>query len=400
MVVSCTLGERRFLLASGLGLTLAVGCASPAPPRPPSLRLPEIASKLEGKRVDDVVRLTWLTSSKTTDGVAIHGPVTAIICREMDRGASLAKPKGLCNAIQRIAVPAGPSVVEDALPLDLRTGTPTLLVYKVELLNASGRSAGRSEPVYVAGGAAPSPVGEITISARRKAALIQWRVQPGDSPRETTMELLRTTTTSQGTSEQMNPVRRTPGQPFPRTVKAPDPKEVSGSKGPAGQLLLTTETKNDGQASHADPGGMLDAMVRDSGSYVYVAQRIRKVSLEGHDLEIRGVASPPVAFTYRDTFAPGVPLGLISVPGTGFGGPPSIDLSWDPSSESDLLGYNVYRRSGSGAFVRLNPEPTPSSSYRDMQVSPGHSYAYRVTAIDRQGNESAPSSEIHETLRQ
>jgi fibronectin type 3 domain-containing protein len=88
----------------------------------------------------------------------------------------------------------------------------------------------------------------------------------------------------------------------------------------------------------------------------------------------------------------------VLVPGGGFGESQSIDLAWDANLETDMLGYNVYRSEGAG-FVRLNAELVQAPAYRDMQVQPGHTYTYRVTAVDRRHNESVPGAEVQETLR-
>ena len=86
--------------------------------------------------------------------------------------------------------------------------------------------------------------------------------------------------------------------------------------------------------------------------------------------------------------------------GGGFNEAPSIDLSWDANLETDVAGYNVYRKdASSGEFMRLNAEPVSASAFRDMKAEAGHSYEYRVTAVDRQHNESEPSDVIRETLR-
>src|SRR5579863_10782647 len=52
-----------WMLALGVGLA---GCASPGPPLPPSLKLPEVVSSgLTATRVGDEVRLHWTTPART-----------------------------------------------------------------------------------------------------------------------------------------------------------------------------------------------------------------------------------------------------------------------------------------------------------------------------------------------
>ena len=75
--------------------------------------------------------------------------------------------------------------------------------------------------------------------------------------------------------------------------------------------------------------------------------------------------------------------------------PAYLDLSWAIAPEHDVVGYNVYRAENSGAKgVKQNPELLPTPAFRDMNGVPGHVYYYAVTAVDRAGNESAPSAPV------
>jgi fibronectin type 3 domain-containing protein len=108
----------------------------------------------------------------------------------------------------------------------------------------------------------------------------------------------------------------------------------------------------------------------------------------------------------RDIFPPRSPSGLEAVPAGAGSGNLSIDLSWTPNSEGDLAGYFVYRQEidskgvAAGTAARLNQTPVVGPAYRDQTALAGHRYAYRVTAVDTAGNESAPSDEVQETLRE
>ena len=76
-----------------------------------------------------------------------------------------------------------------------------------------------------------------------------------------------------------------------------------------------------------------------------------------------------------------------------------MDLSWEPGLEADLQGYNIYRADApGGSFRRLNTAPLTGPAYHDPAVAPGRSYRYRVTAVDRTGNESAPSQPLPQTV--
>jgi len=57
-------------------------------------------------------------------------------------------------------------------------------------------------------------------------------------------------------------------------------------------------------------------------------------------------------------FPPAVPAGLAVVATAEGGAEASIDLSWQPGTETDLAGYAVYRREGDGAWLRISPKDT------------------------------------------
>jgi hypothetical protein len=141
-------------------------------------------------------------------------------------------------------------------------------------------------------------------------------------------------------------------------------------------------------------------------SYQYTAQRVRSISLGGHTLELRSAISSPATVAMRDTFPPHAPTDLEAIPGGVTAADRSIDLSWTPNIDPDLAGYNVYRQDvdskgvAAGTVARLNTTPVAGPAYRDQTAVAGRRYAYRVTAVDTAGNESAPSADAQETLRE
>lgn len=84
-----------------------------------------------------------------------------------------------------------------------------------------------------------------------------------------------------------------------------------------------------------------------------------------------------------DSSPPVAPAGLMAAVEGG-----SVHLYWHGNAESDLVGYRVYRSITpltGFAVVATAEEP----SYRDPKVEYRSQYYYRVTAVDRAGNESA-----------
>ncbi len=375
--------------AGGLGcLALLGGCASPGNPRPPSLHLEQVAPDLAAERLGDQVILTWTTPDATTDGGKPEMPLTAVICRESFASSPLPAPP--CTPVLRVPVtPGSAGRAAETLPATL-LGTPALLAYRVELTNRRGRSAGLSEPAFAAAGKAPAAAGPLMLSGQASGTVVAWAAaaSPG------AMQVTRTPA-SPGT----------PGTAKPAAMPASPRFSASSGQNddPLAAVLLRPPDR--GRAATGPPAasGLVDASVLDPRAegiaFSYTAQRIETVTLAGHTLELHGIASPPAVFTYAYTFAPPSPSGLLAVPALS---PPEIDLSWEAaesSASAGLLGYKVYRRGpGESAFTLLHAKPVASLSFRDATVMPGRKYAYRVTSVDRHGNESAPSPEVQESV--
>jgi len=110
--------------------------------------------------------------------------------------------------------------------------------------------------------------------------------------------------------------------------------------------------------------------------------------------------SAPAIVTPRDTFSSCCAQNVVATQIPGADGV-LVDLSWSISVESDFAGYRVYR--SERPDERGQPVPMElllSPTYRDSSVQSGHRYWYVVTAVDRTGNESAPSEPAAADLTQ
>lgn len=72
-----------------------------------------------------------------------------------------------------------------------------------------------------------------------------------------------------------------------------------------------------------------------------------------------------------------------------------MSLTWRPSQELDLAGYNLYRGTDSTSLVRINPSIVTDTAYRDSGLLSDTMYWYAVTAVDTQDNESQESALAH-----
>ena len=406
-LINCHLRPRRWLpaTAAALLILLAAGCASPGPPQPPSLNLPEVVKDLTAERIGDVVHLHWTTPEMSTDHIDVKGTMTAEICRITVTTPAPQTPA--CVPIPRSPVQPGPSQAAEALPSALIVDPAALLAYRVQIFNAKGHSAGLSPEAFAAAGTAPPPVEQLRVSATPDGALLEW--QQTSPP--AAVELDRLPVSSDGVVMKPPP-RKAPSKPSSRvTTKKPPsdhPKPPPASAPKPLQMTPTApaEVKLRTPNQPADQGGTIDHTAQMGETYQYTAQRVRSVTLGNQALELRSPVSSPVTIAMRDTFPPHPPSGLEAVPGGATAADRSIDLSWTPDTDADLAGYFVYRQEVdpkgvvTGTVTRLNTTPVVGPAYRDQTALAGHRYAYRVTAVDTAGNESAPSADLQETLRE
>lgn len=99
------------------------------------------------------------------------------------------------------------------------------------------------------------------------------------------------------------------------------------------------------------------------------------------------------------TISSNAPTIKISLGGTALqGGNHSVGLTWTAST-SPVIGYFVYRRTGTtGTFSRLASNIDSSPSFTDSNVVDGATYDYVVTAVSAEEVESAFSVEVSVTI--
>ena len=132
----------------------------------------------------------------------------------------------------------------------------------------------------------------------------------------------------------------------------------------------------------------LDLNVENEKKYIYSVRAVRRVV----KTDVEGKGSLGVLVTPTDLIAPVAPVGLVACPLKD-----GVELNWRRNRESDLLGYNVYRRNpGEKEFKRMNESPLTKETYLDTEVVLQQEYEYVVTAVDNstQKNESVQSEEV------
>lgn len=382
---------------------MAIGCASPGPPRSPSLGIPEPVTDLTAHRVANSVQLQFTVPSRSTDKLPLRGTtVTGWLCRQTEH-ATCITPAGFPDRIQLpildLAGRRNSVTWTDALPPDLTSGTPKVLAYRVEFFSAAGNSAGPSEAAYTATGSAPAPVTGLRVSGSRLGVILHWdsQTKTGETliERETVLKSPPTTT-----SVSTPPTGRAT-EPHIRT-KAPMSSRASrGTVASADSAWLTSGSLDSSTS-------LLDTTARLDIPYSYQASRRIVLQLGGRAIEVRSESSAPVTFTLHPIYPPPTPTGLTAA---GYTLEPddsksdgrhalAIDLIWQPVDVTGLLvplaGYNVFRQlTGPGGqkigeMQLQTPTPIPLPAFHDPAAIPKQRYLYSVTAVDARGNQSAP----------
>jgi hypothetical protein len=356
-------------VGAGALVALAVaGCGQTGAPSPPSLQLPNPIIDLTASRIANHVHLQWTMPRRTTDKLALKAPQAVHICRRLDEGA--------CAAVADLSFPPDkPASYDDPLPADLTVGPPRQLIYSIEVRNRHGRSAGGSNLAYTAAGAAPPAFVGASAAIASDGVLLRW--QPASLTGD----------------EQKVSIRRT-------LLSSPKLLKSDGNtKSPFGNAtppLIQDQDLIVRLPAGTDTGQALDPDAAYDARYSYRLSRIDTVTVSGKPIDMEGPISAEMVVDTKDVFPPRAPSGLAAVSAPDEG---AIDLSWSPNTEPDLAGYAVYRSEGNGAPQRISGSaPLDTPSFRDRTAQPGHEYAYSVTAIDHDANQSARSPEAVEAL--
>lgn len=342
-----------------VGVVVVVGCASPGPPRAPSLQLPQPVRDLTVARQGERVELKFTLPQRTTDNLPIRENVVKVsVCR-----AGAGEPCAAVPALENVelAMDAKASaesrlvIWHDDLPQAETMGEPKLLSYRVELTNLEGKTAGWSEAAYTAAGVAPVAVAGFRAEETRAGVLLKWQ--------------------SAAVSEQDEVLVR-------RELVTP----------PAGAKHEATEPM--WLEAHAGGGDQtIDGSASEDTAYRYAAVRRRVVTLGEHKVDIRSALSSEVLITWRNAFPPTAPVGLSAAP-FAQGGAFAVDLVWEPVQEPGLKGYLVTRQAEGGEIEKLTPEPVALPGFHDATAKQGVRYRYGVRAVSKKGVPGAEATVV------
>jgi len=358
--------QRISFLAACLVLgALLSGCGTPGAPQLPSLQLARPVDDLTASRKGNKVQLDWTLPRKNTDRTLVRNIPQSRICRH--EGTALMSGCTVVATVQNPKLeekrkgeqpPAVHMEFVDTLPAQLGEQNPAGFVrYAVEIMNSRDRSTGLSNQVLIPVALTITSPDQITAKVEADGVLISWvGASVPDAP---------------------------PGLTYRFRVM----------RSPAGANAYIALADVEPEAD----GFYLDKTFTWETKYDYRIMPVTLVHSQKINMAVEGDDSKATEVFTRDIYPPGEPSGLQAV-FSSVGQKPFVDLNWAPNMESDLAGYNVFRRLEGGEPAKLNQQLVPVPSFRDGNVLPGKTYLYSVSAVDARGNESLHSPETTEAV--
>ena len=360
-------------------LALLLGCGKAGPPAPPVPQIPRAATDLVVAQQGPILVLAFSYPSLTVAGTTLGDlerirvirwieelpPTLAAPPAEGEAAAEvLPEPvrlfsKVLPPAVQQLrrlgeeaaaltqsdiaSATAGARIqIRDTPPLRAADGRPVRIHYAVvfETEQAEGQLSNIASIVPLA---VPLPPRDLTASPDSVGVVLDW-------------------------------------EPPGRTIFGGDP-EIAGYNiyrdQPAGSLLVLSTPLNETPVT--------ETTWRDIPSYGDHSYLVTAVSAAGAQKS----ESDPASISdveFRDIAAPLPPQNILVLVEENI-----IRVVWEPVDAPDLAGYHVYRASERGV-VRLTDEPIEETTYLDRDLEPRISYIYSVSAVDANGNETAPTA--------
>jgi hypothetical protein len=353
---------------------ISAGCGAPGEPVPPSPPVPAAIRDLTGHQAGDGVELTFTLPSSSITGERLPASPAVEILRGSTKPDGSAEAKSLRVVytipgalVENYQADGRISFTDPIVPEETKARPGGKVAYVVRTRASQKRASADSNAVIVRVYPVPAPISTIEARITESGVELSW---PAPSA------------TAAG-----DPVPTIAGYRIYRSeihppASASPPPEPSQGKLESRPALLAASESN----------SYRDASVVFDHAYVYTVRSV--IQVDGKELESSD--SQAVTVTPRDVFPPAAPQGVVAalLPGA-TPGTVLVDLSWSINLETDLAGYHVYRSEQEGIRGQLiTSDLLPTPAVRDTTVEPGHRYWYTVTAVDRAGNESAPSTPV------
>ncbi|AEA33987.1 fibronectin type III domain-containing protein [Hippea maritima] len=122
----------------------------------------------------------------------------------------------------------------------------------------------------------------------------------------------------------------------------------------------------------------IDKGLKDGSTYYYSVVSVNYKGVEGDILAVAKATTK---------FKPAPPRNLSAKPS----GAGKLTIYWWPSITADVVKYRIYRGSTKGSLGLVGEVPSDNLSYIDSGLSPGKTYYYYLTSVDKDGIESLPT---------
>jgi hypothetical protein len=363
-----------FLLSIFLWPILLGGCAAPAEPSERKPPTPEAVKDLAVEQLGDAVILTFTLPKESVDHREFKKPLAIEVYRDFPSAPAAATPTSTPSAKPTLLVTIPSSLVDhyatqghirfaDSLKAeDYSRHAGSEAVYTVRTGVSWKKPSADSNLATLTIFPPPEPIEDVRAEVTESGVTLRW------TPPQRTLI---------GPALSLAGYRIYRAEPAPAAADAMPPENPK-LKSPFTRIAVVT--------SHV----YSDTQVEFRKTYIYTVRSIAQYP--GETLE--SADSRWISVTVRDTNPPTAPQGIVIVFVPAAGESPSyLELSWAINPETNVVGYNVYRSEQESATgTRLNPELLLTPAFQDMNAAPGRRYFYTATAVDRSGNESAPSA--------
>jgi hypothetical protein len=355
-----------------LALCVAAGCGAPGEPLPPSPPIPVAITDLTAQQAGDAVLLTFTMPKKSVRGERLKEVPGLEVLRGSLKADGTPDAKSfrvvdtvpgslLANYTQQ-----GKVEFHDPIPADeISKHAGETFVYRVRTRVSDKKSSADSNDVSLRLYSVPARITSLNARGTEAGIQLKWAA----------------------------PDKISAGEPLGAI------QEFHVYRGELDAASAAAATRNLAQAvwksrplqiAATTVSEFLDTGFDYGKTYAYLVRTVVLVA----GLKQESGDSQAAILTPKDIFPPAPPQGIVAavIPGA-TPGSLVVDLSWSINLETDLAGYRMYRSEQEGTQGQLlTPELLPTPAYRDNSVSSGKRFWYTVTAVDRAGNESAPSA--------
>lgn len=393
-------GSSAFSAAAFAFALLAAGCASPGEPTARKPPAPEAVTDLSVVQQGNQALLTFSVPESSTAGSALDHPPTVEIYRnfELARASAISRPRAPKHPTLLVTIPSElvPRYLdhgrfrydEPLAPSDFSDHPKSIVVFSVRTRISDKKRSAPSNLAALRIYPAPDPITDLEGKVTPTAIMLRWTAPQkglaGPAPPITEYRIYRgEAKESEGTATTAAPVSAGNSTPANAYAAAGLPGLMPTLPQLQSPLIKVGES--------ATPG-FADTQAEFGKTYVYSVRSV--VAYAG--TSVASSDSNFLTIADRNTSPPTAPSDLVAiyVPSAD-GGAAHVDLSWAVGLEPNVAGYQVYRSERAGALgTRVNKQLLLTPAFRDMNVVSGRRYFYAVTAVNRSGAESVPSSAV------